>query len=384
MAFKYLASLITLVLSARAANYKRVACPGGQFTAQNAACCAFFSLREDLLTNLFGGVCGEEAHESLRLAFHDAIAFSPSLIAKGQPGGGGADGSMIIFPNAEPNFAPNAGIIDSVEFLTPFLANHNVSAGDLIQFAAAVGITQCPGAPRLSFLAGRPNAAAPAPDGLIPEPQQDLTTIFARFKDAAGFTPDDVVALLASHTIARSDHIEPGLKAVPFDSTPFTFDTQFFLEVLIKGTGFPGPGNQTGEALSPLPAGSNQNIGEIRIDSDALLARDPRTACTWQSFINNQNLMSWRFKVAMEKLAVVGQNTRHLIDCSEAVPAALPAVNKPATFPAGTSVKNIERSCFNAPFPTLSTDAGPTTVIPHCPPSQGGDADNCDSDKGSL
>jgi hypothetical protein len=57
--------------------------------------------------------------------------------------------------------------------------------------------------------------------GLIPEPQQDLTTIFARFADAGGFTPADVVALLASHTIARSDHIEPGLKTIPFDSTPF-------------------------------------------------------------------------------------------------------------------------------------------------------------------
>src|ERR1700761_2112277 len=122
---------------------------------------------------------------------------------------------MIIFPDVEPNFTPNAGelsaaskmlhvnntlfftgISDSVEFLTPFLATHNVTAGDLIQLAAAVGITLCPGAPKLQFLAGRPNATAPAPDGsstrpflhsksgtltsyqgLIPEPQQDLTTI---------------------------------------------------------------------------------------------------------------------------------------------------------------------------------------------------------------
>ena len=58
------------------------------------------------------------------------------------------------------------GISDSVEFLTPFLATHNVTAGDLIQLAAAVGITLCPGAPQLQFLAGRPNATAPAPDGL--------------------------------------------------------------------------------------------------------------------------------------------------------------------------------------------------------------------------
>jgi len=383
MAFKF-TSLLALTLSVSAANFKRVACPDGVNTATNAACCAFLSLRDDLVANLFGGVCGEEAHESLRLAFHDAVAFSPALIKAGKPGGGGADGSMITFPNVEPNFTPNAGIIDSVEFLTPFLASHNVSAGDLIQFAAAVGITNCPGAPQLQFLAGRPKAVAPAPDGLIPEPQQDLTTIFARFADAGGFTPAEVVGLLASHSIARADHIEPGLVAVPFDSTPFVFDTQFFLEVQLRGTGFPGVGGQSGEDTSPLPQGSGQNVGEVRINSDHDLARDSRTACTWQSFINNQALMTSSFKAAMQKLALVGQNAANMIDCSEAVPKPLPAVNKPATFPAGKSIADVEQACASTPFPTLATDPGAATVIPHCPPSQGGDADDCDNDEGSL
>ena len=154
---------------------------------------------------------------------------------------------MLIFPDVEPNFAANNGIDDSVDALTPFLqASPFITAGDLIQFAAAVGITNCPGAPRLQVLIGRPNATAPAPDGLIPEPQDSVTSILSRFSDAGGFTPDEVVALLASHTIARSDHVDPTISAVPFDSTPFTFDTQVFLEVLLKGTGFPGTGNNTG------------------------------------------------------------------------------------------------------------------------------------------
>ena len=58
---------------------------------------------------------------------------------------------MLIFPNVEPNFAANLGISDSVDALLPFLATHNVTAGDLIQFAGAVGLTTCPGAPRISF-----------------------------------------------------------------------------------------------------------------------------------------------------------------------------------------------------------------------------------------
>ena len=157
---------------------------------------------------------------------------------------------MLIFPDVEPNFHANLGISDSVEALTPFLRNHtDVTAGDLIQFGAAVAITNCPGAPRLQFLAGRPNATAPAPDGLIPEPQDAVDKIFARMEDGGRFSPNEVVALLASHTIARSDHIVPNEQAVPFDTTPFTFDTQIFLEVLLKGVGFPGGSNDTGNDI---------------------------------------------------------------------------------------------------------------------------------------
>ena len=55
-----------------------VTCAGGQVTA-NAACCALFPVISDLQKNLFdNGECGEEAHESLRLTFHDAIAISQS------------------------------------------------------------------------------------------------------------------------------------------------------------------------------------------------------------------------------------------------------------------------------------------------------------------
>ena len=176
--------------------------------------------------------------------------------------------------------AANNGIDDSVDALKPFLTRHDVTAGDLIQFAGAVGVSNCPGAPRLQFLAGRPNATIPADDGTVPEPQDPVDKIFARMSDG-GFTPAELIHLLASHTIARADHVDPTKQAVPFDTTPFTFDTQIFLEVLLKGTGFPGSPNNTGEALSPLPT-----QGELRLQSDFALARDPRTACEWQSMIS--------------------------------------------------------------------------------------------------
>lgn len=368
MSFKTLFSLVALIgLVNGAVLKKRATCPDGS-SIGNDACCAFAALRDDLLTNLYNGGCNEEVHEVVRLAFHDAIAFSPSA------GGGGADGSMILFPNDEPNFPQNAGIINPVQDLTPFFNSHNVSAGDLIQLAAATAISLCPGAPRINFLAGRPNAKAPAPLGLIPEPTDSVATILARFNDAAGFTSDEVVALLASHSIARADHVDPTVGAVPFDSTPFTMDTQFFVEVLLKGTGFPGSGANDGEVESPLPDGQGEDVGEMRLQSDAAFARDPTTACTFQNFVNDQDLMRQQFKLAFEKLALVGQDTSSFIDCSEVIPAQAPEVTKPATFPAGKSNADVEQACAATPFPTLATDPGAATVIPHCPPGQ----DECD------
>ncbi|TDL24699.1 manganese peroxidase 2 [Rickenella mellea] len=357
MVFKLSVALVALAAVASAANYKRVACPDGKNTATHDACCVFFALRDDLQENLFDNTCGEDAvHEVLRLTFHDAIGFSESGVLQGT----GADGSMIIFDDIETAFAANNGIDDSVDALSPFLSTHNVTAGDLIQFAGAVGITNCPGAPRLQFLAGRPNATIPASDGTVPEPQNSVDMILARMADA-GFSPDELIHLLVSHTIARADHVDPTIQAVPFDTTPFTFDTQIFLEVLLAGTGFPGTAGNVGEVESPLGA-----QGEMRLQSDFALARDNRTACTWQSMVDNQQLMMHNFFTAMKKMAVIGHNPRDLIDCSEVIPQPVAPLGKPATFPAGTGPQDLQQAC-PSPFPTLSTDPGPATQIPACP-----------------
>ena len=39
-----------------------------------------------------------------------------------------------------------------------------------IQFAAAVGVSNCPGAPRLEFQFGRPTAVREAESSTVPEP----------------------------------------------------------------------------------------------------------------------------------------------------------------------------------------------------------------------
>jgi len=342
-------------LQSQAGLIKRVACPDGVHTATNAACCALFPIVDDLQTNLFdGGECGEEVHESLRLTFHDAIGFSLTK------GGGGADGSIVTFDTIETAFHANGGIDDIVDVQKPFIAKHNISAGDFIQLAGAVGVSNCPGAPRLNVFIGRPAAKAASPDLLVPEPFDSITTILARFADA-GFSPEEVVALLASHTVAAADLVDPSIPGTPFDSTPGIFDTQVFIEVQLRGTLFPGTGGNQGEVESPLR-------GEIRLQSDHDLARDSRTACIWQSFANNQAKMQTEFKAAMSKLSLLGHKQSDLIDCSEVVPAQKALVGS-AHLPAGFVMSNIEQACATTPFPALTAQPGPVTSVAPVPPS---------------
>ncbi|KAF8513070.1 hypothetical protein JB92DRAFT_2925290 [Gautieria morchelliformis] len=108
----------------------------------------------------------------------------------------------------------------------------------------------------------------------------------------------------------------------------------------------------------------------MRLQSDLLIARDPRMACTWQGFVNNQATMASAFKHAMAKMAVIGQDTHALIDCSAVVPEPVPAAGKPATFPATKAIADVLQAC-GSPFPSLATDPGASeTIISHCPPTQ--------------
>ncbi|KAH8101633.1 manganese peroxidase 1 [Cristinia sonorae] len=361
MAFKTLVALSALAMAVVAAPSHTVTCSKGR-TASNAVCCKWFEVLDDINgeDGLFdGGECGEETHESLRLTFHDAIGFSQFKPAN--VGGGGADGSIMAHAEIETNFHANNGVDEIVEAQRPIAIKHGVSFGDFIQFAGAVGVSNCVGGPRLQFFAGRANFSFPAPDKTVPEPSDSVNAILKRMGEA-GFSANEVVDLLASHSVAAQDHVDPTINGSPFDSTPSTFDAQFFVETLLKGTAFPGNGPNVGEVKSPL-------AGEFRLQSDFAIARDPRTACEWQSFVDNHDLMVSRFEKAMAKLSTLGQNTHFLTDCSEVIPVPKKAKSKVATLPAGKTKKDIEASCKHSPFPSLKTDPGPTTSVPPVPPS---------------
>ncbi|CDO72539.1 Class II peroxidase [Trametes cinnabarina] len=365
MAFRSLLTIFTLVATlqgAFAALTRRVSCPDGVNTATNAACCQLFAVRDDLQQNLFqGGQCTAEAHESLRLTFHDAIAISPALEAQGIFGGGGADGSIAIFSDIETGFHPNIGLDEIVELQKPFIARHNLSVADFIQFAGAIGASNCAGAPQLAAFVGRVDATKPAPDGLVPEPFHTPDQIFARLADASQGEFDEILTvwLLVAHTVAAANDVDPTVPGSPFDSTPEIWDTQFFIETLLNGTTFPGTANNQGEVAAPLK-------GLLRLQSDFAIARDNRSACEWQSFVNNQEKAQAMFQFVFHDMSILGQDINSLVDCTEVVPVPAP-VQGVAHFPAGLTIDDVNIACAETPFPTLPTDPGPATSVAPVP-----------------
>ena len=153
-----------------------------------------------------------------------------------------------------------------------------------------------------------------------------------------GFQDFEVVWLLSAHTIGAADRVDDTIPRTPFDSTPGIFDTQFFIETQLRGQTFPGKPGIQGEVTSPLR-------GEMRLQSDHLLARDSRTACEWQSFTNDQEKFEETFPDVFNRLAVLGVDTSTLIDCSEVIPQPppLPASSRPH-FPAGKTHADIEQA----------------------------------------
>ena len=107
----------------------------------------------------------------------------------------------MVFPSATCEFLL---LVVSLAAASHGLTLHLVS----IQFAGAVGVSNCAGGPHLQFLAGRSNISQPSPDLLVPEPSDSNDKIFARMADA-GFSPAEVAAILASHSVAAQDHVDP-------------------------------------------------------------------------------------------------------------------------------------------------------------------------------
>ena len=93
--------------------------------------------------------------------------------------------------------------------------------------------------------------------------------------------------------------------------------------------------------------------------------------------------MTKAYRDAMAKLAVLGQDTSNMIDCSEVIPEPkpLPAANRQTVFPPGFTNADVDQAvpipfpcvvrftnhsvcqCASTPYPYLPTNPGQATPI---------------------
>ena len=88
-----------------------------------------------------------------------------------------------------------------------------------IQFVGALSLTVCPGAPKVKFVIGRPQPKEPAPDFIVPQPVNTTDELLTAFANV-GFSPEEFIALLASHTAAGADDFSPPLQGYAFIIIP--------------------------------------------------------------------------------------------------------------------------------------------------------------------
>jgi cytochrome c peroxidase len=323
--------------------------------SNNPKCDFLEPIKTDLIENFFTNECGDAAHGALRLSFHDAIGISKT------EGGGGADGSIIIFNATELLDPGNIGIDDVLGEESPFFFKHAdaITPGDFIQFAGALSLSLCAGAPTVQFVIGRPPPKEPAPDFIVPQPVNTTDQLLTAFANV-DFSPQELIALLTSHTVAGADDFSPPQQGVPFDSTPSVFDTNIFIDVLLNGTIL----NANATPVAIVETAIN---GTIRLQSDFELARDPRTACFWQAYALDHQLMIDEFAAAFFKMGLLGQaDNKDLIDCSFVIPNA-PPLNDIIEFPPGQFLKDIDQSCPDMKFPNLPTAPGPPLDVAPIP-----------------
>ncbi|KAI0772786.1 hypothetical protein BD413DRAFT_34110 [Trametes elegans] len=73
--------------------------------------------------------------------------------------------------------------------------------------------------------------------------------------------------------------------------------------------------------------------------------------------------MTTKFQTVMAKIALVGQDASSLTDCSEVISQPKAALANVATLPMGKTLDDIEASCAETPFTSLSADPGPETSV---------------------
>ncbi|USP78525.1 ligninase LG6 precursor [Curvularia clavata] len=229
------------------------------------------------LQSAFAG-CGADAHGAIRAPFHDCI-------------NNGCDGSLIL--SDECSRRENSGLTDICGKLKGWTDKYKVGAADMIQFAAATAISACPLGPRVQALVGRKDNKAASNVGSVPSSRGSVSSILSAFS-AKGFSAEDVVALLGTHSVALQFNDDPAQAGKALDSTPGTYDNTFYKE-------------------------TKAGTAPYSLQSDRLMSNATETEAAWSSFADSTDKWLAAFTSAWNRFAVIGNDAGQLKDCSSLI-----------------------------------------------------------------
>ncbi|KAJ7016552.1 heme peroxidase, partial [Mycena alexandri] len=261
--------------------------------------------------NLYEGRCGDSARAAVRLAFHDAGTFSLQLQDLGLPTGA-ADGSMIWDPT-EVTRTENNGLQTIVGILAPLPAQLGVSPGDILHVGFLISIA-CPGGPRVDAFVGRGLPLNTAPTGRLPNPDDPVPLLLAKFADMS-FSVRSMVALIGAHTSGKQRFVDPARNGSSFDSTVDIWDT---------GRPFTGRRIQVRwHGSIQLWSYSPLSPDVFMLDSDVNIAGNTSTRAEFHRYINNQPDWDEDYRAAHFQMSTLGYNVTTLINCTEIMPASI-------------------------------------------------------------
>lgn len=240
----------------------------------------------------------------IRLAWHASGTFCKSS------GTGGSNGAtMRCAPESE--WGANAGLKYARDFLEPIKAKYpNISYADLWTLAGVVAVENM-GGPVVPWRSGRTDSSAPTtvPDGRLPNadsggPKDNaahIRSIFYRM----GFNDQEIVALLAAHSVGRC-HADASGYVNPWTYSETTFSNEFH-RLLVDGK-WTVKKTENGKLWKgPLQFESpDGNI--MMLPADLALVQDPEFRKYVEVYAKDEEKMFEDFSKAFSKLLELGVN----------------------------------------------------------------------------
>ena len=206
----------------------------------------------------------------LRLVFHDAATYRPQGL------GGGVNGSIQFELERPENFGLKRGV-NVIRQLKDKLPQY--SFADLIVQSAAYAVRMTHGPDMMhSIRVGRIDAAGADPEGRLPEESLSAAGQFDMF-GSMGFSPEEMVALLGSHTIGNKGFGEP-----------LSFDNTYYVALLNK----------------PWENKSDKMASMIGLASDRVLPDDPVARPIIKKFASSDAAFFESFEKSFLKLSELG------------------------------------------------------------------------------